>query len=401
VRQQQNHTTDPWPSGGLSALDALRIEQFLAFQRDVLLAGGDPATLGERLVQWVTILLGIRGALVSVVADGAYRVLGAYGVGRTYRDRYDGASLGDAEIGAALSAGRPVTVHDVDNAAPVRTVVLPFGVGEASGALHLVLAENAPLPDHEVALARALAEISAVALANAQRCSRLAQLATLKGEALTTMAHDLRSPLNALVGYSSLLAEGAFGTLSVEQRDIARTLERQALDLVDLFGATLDVARLETGRLPLRVEPFLLADVTGVLAAGTFARATGEGRLTWSVPVDLPPLRSDRVKVKEIVQNLVDNALKHGAGAAVAVEVDVAAAHRALRITVRDGGRGIPPDVLPHLFEPSRPGAGGGTGFGLYIVRCFTEALGGRVAASSDGSGTSVTVELPIETSAR
>jgi signal transduction histidine kinase len=68
-----------------------------------------------------------------------------------------------------------------------------------------------------------------------------------------------------------------------------------------------------------------------------------------------------------------------------------------VRITVRDGGPGIPADLLPHLFEPFRAGDARGTGFGLYIVRCFAEALGGRVSALSyPGEGTAVTVELPV-----
>jgi signal transduction histidine kinase len=112
-------------------------------------------------------------------------------------------------------------------------------------------------------------------------------------------------------------------------------------------------------------------------------------------------MRTDRVKVKEIVQNLVDNALKHGAGA-VALEVALATDGETVRITVRDAGPGIPADVLPHLFEPFRPANGKGTGFGLYIVRCFAEALGGRVAArSSAGEGAAITVELPLRAPAR
>jgi len=105
------------------------------------------------------------------------------------------------------------------------------------------------------------------------------------------------------------------------------------------------------------------------------------------------------VKVKEIVQNLVDNALKHSDGRAVEIEVALAPEREAVRLTVRDRGPGIAADVLPHLFEPFRPGPGPerGTGFGLYIVRCFTEALGGRVAARSLlGDGTAITVELPL-----
>ncbi|HYR95541.1 MAG TPA: ATP-binding protein, partial [Candidatus Binatus sp.] len=129
------------------------------------------------------------------------------------------------------------------------------------------------------------------------------------------------------------------------------------------------------------------------------ARPTREGRLRCTVPPDLPGLRTDRVKVKEILQNLIDNALKHSDGRGVDVDVGLVPDRDAVRVTVRDAGPGIAADVLPHLFEPFRPGPGRGrgTGFGLYIVRCFTEALGGRVAARSHpGEGTAVTVELPL-----
>src|SRR5207237_1382367 len=207
----------------------------------------------------------------------------------------------------------------------------------------------------------------------------------MKGDALATMAHDLRAPLNALVGYAGLLGQGAFGPLAAEQRDVCTTLERQAVELVDLLGATLDVARLETGSLPIRSEEFALGELLAPLQTGTFALATREGRLTCRVPPGLPPLRTDRVKVKEIVQNLVDNALKHSDGRAVEIEVALAPEREAVRLTVRDRGPGIAADVLPHLFEPFRPGPGPerGTGFGLYIVRCFTEALGGHRRARS------------------
>jgi signal transduction histidine kinase len=215
------------------------------------------------------------------------------------------------------------------------------------------------------------------------------------------MAHDLRAPLNALVGYTSLLREGAFGPLTGEQAEISSVLERQALELVDLLGATLDVARLESGHLPLRSEEFPLAAVLDGLAAGTFAQAAREGRLAIHAAADLPPLRTDRVKVKEIVQNLVDNALKHANGAPVEVDAVAAADRDTVRITVRDRGPGMTPEVLAHLFEPFRPGGArtSGTGFGLYIVRCFAEALGGRVAArSAPEEGTAITVELPTAT---
>ena len=398
MRQQENELAaaarpEPVP------FDALRVEQFVDLQRDLLLVSGDPETLPERLVQRTALFLGVAGAALGVLQDGLYTVLATYGLGPEYQARYDRQAVRESVLAPALGGGRPLVLDDTDRGLPVRSVVLPFRGPDLTGALHLVVAETAPLADPGLELGSALAALAGVALANARQCRRLARLARLKGDALATMAHDLRTPLNALVGYAGLLGEGAFGPLAAEQRDVCITLERQAVELVDLLGATLDVARLETGSLPVRSEEFALGELLATLRTGTFAAATRQGRLTCRVPPALPLLHTDRVKVKEIVQNLVDNALKHSGGRTVEIDVALAPEREAVRLTVRDAGPGIAADVLPHLFEPFRPGPGAerGTGFGLYIVRCFAEALGGRVAARSlAGEGTAITVELPL-----
>jgi signal transduction histidine kinase len=396
VRQQQNELAALAPAPPVP-LDAIRLEQFLDLERALLLGGGDPDALPDRLAQAVGVFLGVVGVAVGAMQDGVYRIVATYGVGPEYGARWDGRSLRDSELAPALTAGRPLVLGEP--AAGRRTVIVPFRGAELAGALHLVVDDDSPPADEDLQLARALAGLTGVALANARHWRRLADVSRLKGDALAAMAHDLRAPLNALVGYAGLLGEGAFGALSTEQHDVCATLERQAIELVDLLGATLDVARLETGHLPVQIEEFRLTDLLASLLDGTFARATREGRLACRLPADLPPLRTDRVKVKEIVQNLVDNALKHSDGGTVEIEATLAPGREALRITVRDGGPGIAADVLPHLFEPFRPGSGPGrgTGFGLYIVRCFAEALGGRVAARSlVGEGAAITVELPL-----
>jgi signal transduction histidine kinase len=399
VRQQENRAADAGVASAPVRLDATRLEQFLDLQSALLLPTGDPDTLPDRLVQAVATFLGVTGAAVGVAQDGVYRVLAAYGVGPEYVRRYDGSSLGESELAPALAGARPLVLNELDGDMPLRTLIVPFRAGESRGALHVILEIDAFPIDDQLDLVRVLSGLAGIALANARQCRRLAQVARVRGDALAAMAHDLRAPLNALVGYTSLLDEGAFGVLTDEQQEISSTLERQAIELVDLLGATLDVARLETGHLPLRTEEFVLGDVLTALRGSTFARATREGRLTCTLSPDVPPLRTDRVKVKEIVQNLVDNALKHSDGRPVDVDVDLGPARETVRITVRDMGSGIAADVLPHLFEPFRPGPGRGrgTGFGLYIVRCFTEALGGHVTARSrPGEGTTMTVELPL-----
>jgi signal transduction histidine kinase len=387
-------------------IDNTRLEQFLALQREWLLWPGDPERLPARLVQGVATLLSASGAAVGVVEDGTYRVLAAYALPLAYVSRYDGVASRAAELAPVLVGGEPLVRLEPSStdATPLRTLSLPFQGGDTTGALHVVGPAGTPFSDEDVALARVLAVIAGAALANARQCARLRQLARVRADVLTSMAHDLRAPLNALVGYTSLLREGAFGPLTGEQTEISGILERQALELVDLLGATLDVARLESGHLPIRSEEFAFAAVLEGLTAGTFAQAAREGRLLVRVAGDLPALRTDRVKVKEIVQNLVDNALKHAGGTPVEIDAVAAPERDTVRITVRDRGPGMTPEVLAHVFEPFRPGGvrTSGTGFGLYIVRCFAEALGGRVAAVSTlGEGTAITVELPAASTPR
>lgn len=401
LRSASPATARPLPrQPGTLPLDALRLEQFLDFQRTLLADGGDVAVVAARVVQGVARLIDVRGVAVGVLDEGHYRVLDSQGLDDVYRARYHGSTLRDSPLARALTAQEPVLVLEPTAAGEaLRTLALPFtGVGIA-GALHLVVTADTVPPPEDLALARALTLVAAGALIPARQCERLARAARLKSDALAGMAHDLRAPLNALVGYTSLLNEEAFGPLAAEQREVTTILERQALELVDLLDATLDVARLETAQLPVRIEEFTLTDVLASLRAATFAHASRGGRLVTAVPSDLPPLHSDRIKVKEILQNLLDNALKHSGGGAVTIDASLAPDRETMRLTVRDTGPGIAADVLPYLFEPFRPGHGRsqGSGYGLYLVRCFSEALGGRVAARSiPGEGTAVTVEIPL-----
>jgi len=143
VRQQQNGPTRT----RASALDATRVEQFLVLQRELLLATDDPDALPDRLAQSVALFLGAPGAAVCMTEDDRYRVVGAWGVGPAYRRRYDGVSLRDSELAPAVGGGRPAVVHDADGDTPLKTVVLPFQLGDATGALHVVHADDAVVAD--------------------------------------------------------------------------------------------------------------------------------------------------------------------------------------------------------------------------------------------------------------
>jgi signal transduction histidine kinase len=378
------------------APDAVRLQQLLDVLASVA-ADGEPARAAERLAHAIEHALALPGVAVGLVADGRYRVLGTSGAAQTLPHHIVQLALGDEPLASVLAGRVPARLQERDGDGRVWLVTLvPVRSTRLAGALHLVSDPAAPPTSEVIALGHAAASVAALALDGALRERRLEAAARWKGDVLTAMAHDLRTPLNGLVGYTSLLREGDFGALTPPQLEVVATLERQALELVDLLGAALDVARLETGRMPVRSEAIDLGELCRQLAAGTFAQATRRQTVTWSIAPDVPLLSSDRVKIKQIVQNLVDNALKHAGNAAVEVIVTAAPNGEAIRLAVRDRGPGVAADVLPSLFEPGTTG-GNGTGFGLYIVRSFVEALGGRVAAhSTPGQGTAVTIELPV-----
>ncbi len=351
-------------------LDGARLEQLLALQLDLLDPGLPRDVVGARVVQGAVTLLGFPGAALGTIAGTAFRVLASTGDDTTLLD-------GDA-MDPAGSLALPVRGRGVD---ALLRVALPAG-----GAT-----------DESIALCRVLAMLAGAALAGAAARDHAARTTRIGRDVLAAMAHDLRAPLNGLVGYTQLLAEETFGPLTDEQRDIAHILVRQARELADLLTATLDVAGLEAQRLPIRTEAVNVDDALETLRLATFAAPTREGRVHWRTATDIPSLRTDRVKLKAIVQNLVENALKHGAGAPVEVDVIAIADRDVLRITVRDRGPGIPAAVVPHLFEPFRSGAPGGVGLGLYVVRSFAEALGGRIAVhTAPDEGATLIVEVPM-----
>jgi GAF domain-containing protein len=150
-------------------VDTVRLEQFLDLQRGLLLTTERGADLPDRLVHRVATFLGVAGAAIGVVQGASYRLLATYGAGYEDRARHDHASLADSELASALSAGRPLVLqHPLGEGALAREVVLPFR-GEVTGALHLTMPEGATLGDEKVQLARLLAGLVGVALANARQ----------------------------------------------------------------------------------------------------------------------------------------------------------------------------------------------------------------------------------------
>lgn len=260
---------------------------------------------------------------------------------------------------------------------------------------------GSPFSPAQLRIARRLAHLASLTLDHARVIEELEGANRLKSDFVATMSHELRTPLNIIIGYNSLLLDGSFGALREDQIDALQRIGRSAEELLDLVTATLDLSRLEGGRVPLEIEAIALADFVGELVAEiSGSREEPNVDFSWDVAPQQPPLHSDPVKLKVVLKNLIGNALKFTEAGTVVVR------SRALdggaEITVADSGTGIAPEVIPIIFEAFRQGEPamtrqyGGVGLGLYIVRRLLDLLGGTVDVESVlGQGSTFRVWVP------
>lgn len=233
---------------------------------------------------------------------------------------------------------------------------------------------------------------------------RLKELDTAKSEFISIASHQLRTPLTAIKGYISLLLEGSYGKMPAPIQDVLDKIYTINSRLVQLVEDLLNISRIEAGRIqynfePTQIEP-LVAELVDMFA---FTAKNKQLALKIHLPKKtLPKLTIDPNKIKEVVSNLIDNALKYTKKGSVTVSVE--AGESAARIIVSDTGIGIHPEEKEKLFEKfirSKETTKlfvSGTGLGLYVGKNFVEAHGGKIWAESDGpgKGSRFIVELPF-----
>lgn|GEM_PF-1042600 len=235
------------------------------------------------------------------------------------------------------------------------------------------------------------------ALIKAERASQA------KSEFLATMSHELRTPLNAILGFSEILRNQYFGPLGEKRyREYAEDIHASGDDLLALINDILDISAIEAGKRPLIKE---LLDLRELVAdcTHTVENANGDGGLVFDVLIadGLPHLCADRRAVKQVLLNLLSNALKFTPADGYA-SISIEAAASEVNITVADTGIGITPEDLPGLTDPftrvvTNPGiAQEGAGLGLTIVKSLVDLHGGTIDIESEvGSGTKVSVTFP------
>ena len=225
-----------------------------------------------------------------------------------------------------------------------------------------------------------------------QDMTPMEDLERLRAEFLGMVSHELRTPLAAIKGSADTLLEASAALDPAEMTQFFRIIRDQSENMRHLIGDLLDVARIETGTLPVSPEP---VDVTVLVdeARSRFQNGGGRNNLQIDLPPDLPRVLADRRRVVQVLNNLLSNAARHSSELS---PIRVAAVRDGVHVafSVADYGVGVPAERLPHLFRKfsrldgeERGQEVGGSGLGLAICKGIVEAHGGRIRAESDGPG--------------
>jgi signal transduction histidine kinase len=232
---------------------------------------------------------------------------------------------------------------------------------------------------------------------------QLAELDKLKAEFVSIASHELKTPINVILGYLQLMEEGVYGELNEKQLSVSRTIQAQAKTLGRLAAQLLDVSRFEAGGGRIEPRPIKLPHMLDELERAFHVLAVQRGidfRVTRrpSLPVDVV---WDWERINEVTGNLLSNAFKFTPSGGT-VELLAGPNENGVCIEVRDTGAGIKPDQLKRVFEKfyqadnQKSASAKGTGLGLAIAKEIVEAHQGRISVSSVlGKGTTFTLILP------
>ena len=238
---------------------------------------------------------------------------------------------------------------------------------------------------------------------------RLRQATRHKSEFLARMSHELRTPLNAIIGYSEMLMEEHENPAEKSLTDDLKKIHSSGNHLLSLINDILDLSKVEAGKMERYIESVDVASLVNDVKATVRPLVEKSGN-TFSVvcPANIPPIRTDITKLRQILFNLLSNAGKFTNRGAVSLTVSEVnkAGKRWLSFVVKDSGIGISPQQMEHLFrefsqaDVSTSRRYGGTGLGLAICKRYCEMMGGYIDAESKlGQGTKLTVWLPSEIS--
>lgn len=377
----------------------------------------------EALLEKTALVLPYSAAAVSLwdKASSRLRPVAFRNLEREEWEAHNG-KINDGLLKSAMKAMAPLVVTNLQT--DPRTVDPDFfrtqglvayvGVpliakGEPLGMLSFYTKEDHEFTAEEISFLSTVGSQAAIAISNAQlyggirdQARELEKADKVKAEFLSLVCHELRTPLNVVMGYTGMIHEGILGEINHDQEVALNKVLSYSGELFAKISDIMQVSMLEAEIIPLRSEEvFLSRFLDGLKRSYDIPRSKGIV-MVWDYRPDLPVIWTDGMKLKSILQNLLDNAIKFTAGGHVNLSVRFFPATGSVEFTVTDTGIGIPPAAFPVIFEKFRQADSsetrlyGGMGLGLYIAKKFTDMLGGKIEAKSEpGQGSTFTLTLP------
>ncbi len=281
--------------------------------------------------------------------------------------------------------------------------------GEFLGNLVLLKRQEHDFCEEEIEFLSTLAGQIAIAIHHSQlfgqiqqQADELRQANKVKDEFLGVVSHELKTPLNVISGYSSMLSEGRLGEITPIQEKALQTVSRQSKELHNLIDSVLQVNSMDAEMLQTEFQQVNFWELLCELRAFYDYPLEENIKLIWAFQADLPILYSDRRKLRHILENLINNAIRFTEHGSVTISSRYLPSKKVMELKVTDSGIGIPKELLPTIFERFRQldnaenRVHGGVGLGLYIVKQYTDLLGGTIHVESKlGQGSTFTLRVP------
>ena len=281
--------------------------------------------------------------------------------------------------------------------------------GEFLGSLIFLTREEHHFGEQEIEFLSTLTGQVAIALHHSQLFNQIQRQANdlqhankVKDEFLGVVSHELKTPLNVISGYSSMLTEGMLGEITPIQEKALQTVSRQSKELHNLINSVLQVNSIEAEMLQAEFQQVNFWEFLSELRAFYDYPLAKDVRLVWELRTDLPILSADRGKLRHILENLINNAIKFTDQGTVTISARFLASKKAMEFKVTDTGIGIPKELVPSIFERFRQVDGsdtkayGGVGLGLYIAKKYANLLGGTIHVESKlGQGSTFALRIP------